>query len=86
MTREQMEGIMMGNVDKEEIKSAIKEINGVIMDFTDAVDSLTGVKNLLYKLLENEKVLVHGHCHCPDSTDLPLHKRCPYCKLGGILS
>jgi hypothetical protein len=49
-----MEGIMMRNVDKKEIESAIEEINDVIVDFTDTVDSLTGVKNLLYKLLEND--------------------------------
>jgi hypothetical protein len=49
-----MGGYMNATVDKAEIENAIEEINGVIMDFTDAVDSLTGVKNLLDKILEND--------------------------------
>jgi hypothetical protein len=40
-------------IDKSEIENAIEEINGVVLDFTDTANSLTGVKNLLYKLLEN---------------------------------
>jgi hypothetical protein len=43
-----MGGYMNATVDKAEIENAIEEINGVIMDFTDAVNSLTGVKNLLW--------------------------------------
>jgi hypothetical protein len=48
-----MGGYMNATVDKAEIENAIEEINGVIMDFTDTVKSLTSVKNLLYELLEN---------------------------------
>jgi hypothetical protein len=75
-------------VDKSEIENAIQEINGVIMEFTDPVNSLTGVKNLLYKLLEdsakkeNPDWAASGHCHCPDWTDIPYDKRCPECNIG----
>jgi hypothetical protein len=47
-------GYMNTIIDKSEIENAIEEINGVIFDFTDTINSLTGVKNLLYKLLEND--------------------------------
>jgi hypothetical protein len=60
-------------VDKTEIENAIEEINSVIMDFTDAVNSLTGVKNLLYRLLENDTEkekgpdrAAPGHCYYPE--------------------
>jgi hypothetical protein len=39
-------------VEKQDIEDAIKEISGVIMDFTEAAESLKGVKEILYKLLE----------------------------------
>lgn len=64
---------MNATVDKAEIENAIEEINGVIMDFTDAVDSLTGVKNLLYKLIEN---------NTEKKNDRTCHTGCPYRWLG----
>jgi hypothetical protein len=47
-----MGGSMNAMIDKSEIENAIQEINGAIMDFTDTVNSLIGVKNLLNKFLD----------------------------------
>jgi hypothetical protein len=39
-------------MDQPKIENAIEILNGVIMDFTDAVESLREVKETLYQLLD----------------------------------
>ncbi|WP_461256488.1 hypothetical protein [Treponema sp. R80B11-R83G3] len=41
-------------VDKEKIEKAIEDINGLLLDFGNAVDELRGVRELLYSLIEEE--------------------------------
>jgi hypothetical protein len=42
-------------VSNYQIEKAIKEIDFVIMDFTETIDSLKRVKDVLYKLLAERK-------------------------------
>jgi hypothetical protein len=39
-------------IETKEVEDAIDEINGVIMDFSESIDSLKKVKSLLERLLE----------------------------------
>jgi hypothetical protein len=43
-------------MENERIEKAIETITGLIMDFTDAVDGLREVRELLYDILEKEPV------------------------------
>jgi hypothetical protein len=40
---------------KEQIEKAISDISRLIMDFSDAVDSLRGVRELLYSFIEEKE-------------------------------
>jgi len=42
-------------VEKETIEKGIETITGLIMDFGDAVDSLRGIREILYSLIDEEK-------------------------------
>jgi len=42
------------NKKKKEIEIAIKDINGLLLDFGEAVDSLRNTKKLLYSLIEKD--------------------------------
>lgn len=39
-------------IDKEKTENAIKDINSLIMDFGDAVETLIKIKELLYSFIE----------------------------------
>jgi hypothetical protein len=39
-------------VTKNEIENAITIIDGIIIDFSETLDDLTSVKNLLYEIIE----------------------------------
>jgi len=41
-------------VDKEKVEKAIEDINGLLLDFGNAVDEMRGVRELLYSLIEEE--------------------------------
>ena len=41
-------------VTKERIENAIEDINSLLMEFGEAVDSLCKTRELLYALIENE--------------------------------
>jgi hypothetical protein len=47
-------------MEKERIEKAIETINGLIMDFTDAVDGLRDVRELLYELSDSEKIIMES--------------------------
>jgi len=44
----------MEAIEKEKIEKAIESINGLLLDFGNAVDELRGVRELLYSLIEEE--------------------------------
>ena len=41
-------------VEKEKVEKAIEDINGLLLDFGNAVDELRGVREFLYSLIEEE--------------------------------
>ena len=57
-------------MEKEKIEKGIENVNGLIMEFQNAVDSLTEIKELLYAILEDEGpmhwIKSHGYHYCPN--------------------
>jgi predicted DNA-binding protein len=50
-------------IDKEKIEKAIENITGLLMDFSEAADSLREVREILYSVLEAEEIRKHiEHC------------------------
>jgi hypothetical protein len=41
-------------IDKEKIEKAIENITGLLIDFSEAVDSLREFREVLYSVLETE--------------------------------
>jgi hypothetical protein len=41
-------------VDREAVEKAIEGIDGLLLDFGNAVDELRGVRELLYSIIEGE--------------------------------